>query len=100
MPASQEIRVVAEATPKPGKEAELHQLLSSWVEPTRQEAGCLFYYLTERKDTPGVLVFVEGWESEEALHAHLSMDFLKSGFIQAEPLLVEPIKISILNLIK
>lgn len=55
---------------KPGKEAELEALLQTLVEPTRQEPGCLQYDLHVDIKEPRRFVFIERWESQEALAGH------------------------------
>lgn len=55
---------------KPGEEAKLEALLQTLVEPTRQEPGCLQYDLHVDIKEPRRFVFIERWESEEALAGH------------------------------
>lgn len=65
-------RVIARFRAKAGKEAELRALLMGLIEPTRREAGCYRYELLVRQEEPGELVFVEEWQDEDALEAHLA----------------------------
>ena len=65
-----QVSVVAIMTPTPGREAELAEVLLALVPPTRQESGCLRYDLLRDPDRPGVLVFLEDWESRAAHRAH------------------------------
>jgi quinol monooxygenase YgiN len=73
-----EVAVVAIFVAKPGKEEELRQVLEANVEPTRKERGALQYDLHRDIDEPRRFIFVERWESEDALEAHG-----KSAHIQA-----------------
>ena len=41
------------------------------VEPTRRESGCIQYELLQNQEDPTDFVFVEEWESEVRLNAHL-----------------------------
>jgi quinol monooxygenase YgiN len=54
--------------PKPDRADEVRQLLSSLVEPTRQEEGNLQYHLHEHED--GRLFLYEVWRSQEDLDRH------------------------------
>ena len=65
-----EVAVVAISVAKPGCEAQLQQALQALIEPTRRESGVLQYELHHDLAEPRRFVFVELWESEEALAAH------------------------------
>jgi quinol monooxygenase YgiN len=65
-----EIAVVAISVAKPGYEEQLRQALEGLVGPTRQEQGALQYDLHRDVQEPCRFVFVERWESQEALAVH------------------------------
>jgi quinol monooxygenase YgiN len=65
-----EIAVVAISVAKPGYEEQLRQALEGIVGPTRKEPGALQYDLHRDVQEPRRFVFVERWESQEALAAH------------------------------
>jgi len=65
-----EVSVVAISVAKPGSEARLREALTALIEPTRREPGVLQYELHHDLSEPRRFVFVERWESEEALAAH------------------------------
>ncbi|MGF6956173.1 putative quinol monooxygenase [Paraburkholderia youngii] len=73
-----EIAVVAISVAKPGHEELLREALEGIVGPTRKEAGVLQYDLHRDVQEPRRFVFVERWESQDALAAHA-----KSAHIQA-----------------
>ncbi|NML32231.1 putative quinol monooxygenase [Paraburkholderia antibiotica] len=73
-----EIAVVAISVAKPGCDEQLRVTLEGIVGPTRNEAGVLQYDLHRDVQEPRRFVFVERWESQEALAAHA-----KSAHIQA-----------------
>ena len=54
--------------PKPERADEVRQLLTSLVEPTRQEDGNLAYHLHEQED--GRFFLYEVWRSKEDLDLH------------------------------
>ncbi|MET9403370.1 putative quinol monooxygenase [Kitasatospora sp. NPDC002965] len=75
---SQPFTLVGTARPRPDRAEELKELLLSFVEPTRQEAGCLEYHFHEDRQEPGVFVFYEAWRSEADLDAHLALPHMRA----------------------
>ncbi|MGF6814898.1 quinol monooxygenase YgiN [Paraburkholderia atlantica] len=73
-----EIAVVAISVAKPGHEELLREALEGIVGPTRKEAGVLQYDLHRDVQEPRRFVFVERWESQDALAVHA-----QSAHIQA-----------------
>jgi quinol monooxygenase YgiN len=65
-----EIAVVAISVAKPGYEEQLREVLEGIVEPSRKDQGALQYDLHRDVQEPRRFVFVERWESREALAAH------------------------------
>ena len=65
------IRVVAHLTSRPDTIADTRRALEGFVDPTRVEAGCIYYELMQNNDDPTDFTFVEEWESNETLDAHL-----------------------------
>ncbi|MFF9912841.1 putative quinol monooxygenase [Streptomyces sp. NPDC013457] len=75
---TQPFALVGTARPKPERVEELKQLLLSFVEPTRQESGCLEYHFHEDRDDPGVFLFYEAWRSQADLDAHLALPHMQA----------------------
>ncbi len=65
------LHVVAILHARPGREAELRELLEGLVEPTRAEAGCISYHLHSNDSDPAEFIFTEEWAEGAALEAHL-----------------------------
>ncbi|MDP9865621.1 MULTISPECIES: putative quinol monooxygenase [Streptosporangium] len=63
------------ARPRPERAAELRELLLSFVEPTRQEAGSLEYHVHEEAD--GSFFLYEVWRSQEDLDRHMELPHMK-----------------------
>ena len=82
--------VVATITAKPGKEQEVKDLLSSIIEPTRAEDGCVVYTLHQGTEDPATFVFYENWTSAEALGTHLASPMLQDGLAALGPLVAGP----------
>ncbi|MEK9140934.1 MAG: putative quinol monooxygenase [Nitrospirota bacterium] len=66
------LRVIARAKATPDQIAQVREILSALVEPTRREPGCLSYELLQNSADPTDFVFVEQWVSAEAEQAHFS----------------------------
>ena len=85
------VRVVARFIALPDHQEELRLILTDLVEPTRQEDGCISYELLQNQEDPTDCVFVEEWESEALLNAHLEsphineVDAKLDGLLAAEP---------------
>jgi quinol monooxygenase YgiN len=71
-----EIAVVAISVAKPGFEEKLREAAEGIVGPTRNERGALQYDLHRDLREPRRFVFVERWESEDALAAHAKSDHI------------------------
>jgi quinol monooxygenase YgiN len=88
--------VVARAVAKPGKEAELRNLLSGMLSPTRAEDGCNFYRLFEAHE-PGRFYFYELWASETALNDHAASEHFQHMQHKLKEVLREPFEISLVR---
>jgi quinol monooxygenase YgiN len=64
------IYVIATLKIRPGTLEALANLAQPLIVGTRAEAGCLLYDLTASITDPETAVFLEKWESREALQAH------------------------------
>ncbi|OUC15800.1 MAG: antibiotic biosynthesis monooxygenase [Alkalinema sp. CACIAM 70d] len=78
------IRVVAHVIAKPDQIEALKALTLSILEPTRQESGCIQYELHQNLQDPTDFTFIEEWESEAALEAHLQTPHLQAAMAQLD----------------
>jgi len=85
-----EIVIVASIKARPGKEDETREALGGLVAPTHAEDGCILYSLHQGAADTTRFVFVERWESQEALDAHLGSDHIAAVLAKADELLSEP----------
>ena len=74
------LRVVAHVHSRPEKIAETKALLMSLIAPTRKEAGCITYELLQDNADPSRFCFVEEWQSDAALEAHLKSPHIAAAF--------------------
>src|SRR5258708_2783071 len=66
------LTVIAAFQARPGKEAELREVLISLIAPTRKEAGCVNYDCHQSPDDASKFLFHENWASKAHLDAHLA----------------------------
>ena len=74
---TQHVGVVALIEVEPGQEAVLEEAAQACITLTRQEAGCLDYALHRDRAEASRFVFVENWETEAALDAHMQTAHLR-----------------------
>ena len=72
------IYVVATLTVKPETRAELIAGALVCIAETRKEAGNLAYDMHESVTDPAKMVFVEQWESVDALEPHRKSDHMRA----------------------
>ncbi|MEW6211281.1 MAG: putative quinol monooxygenase [Acidobacteriota bacterium] len=80
------LRVVARIIARPDKVEELRSLLAGLIEPTRKEPGCISYELLQNRHDPVDLTFVEEWESDAALDAHLATEHIREALAKVPKL--------------
>ncbi len=76
------LKIIASITAKASDVDFIKQEALKLIEPTKKENGCIEYQLFENKDDSNNIIFVETWESEEALELHLQSEHLLS-FVKA-----------------
>jgi quinol monooxygenase YgiN len=89
--AKDTLRVVARVKARPGKVNELLSVLSSLVEPTCKEPGCLKYELLQNNEDPTDFTLIEEWQNNAALETHFATEHFKDALtklpnlVAAEP---------------
>ncbi len=73
------VRVVARFKALPDKANDVGAVLTTLIEPTRKEAGCVLYELWQNRADETDFTFVEEWESDAALDAHAASPHLKDA---------------------
>lgn len=87
------LTVFAEIVAKPGKEEDVRRHLLDFVQPTRQEKGCVQYDLHVSEDEPGRFFFYENWDSAADLDAHAESAHISAFRSIAPGLLAQPTRI-------
>jgi quinol monooxygenase YgiN len=80
------LRVVARLVALPDKVEELKVILIGLIEPTRAEKGNLKYQLLQNRADPTDFTFVEEWETEADLEAHLKSTHIQTAIGQLDNL--------------
>ena len=73
------LSVVAVITAKPGSEDAVREAMKGLVGPTREEAGCLSYDLSESSSAPGTFVTVEEWNDPSDLDKHMQTEHIQGA---------------------
>ena len=89
--AKDTLRVVARVKARPGKANELQSVLSSLIEPTCKEPGCLKYELLQNNEDPTDFTLAEEWKNNTALESHFATKHFKDALTKLPNLVaVEP----------
>ena len=89
--AGDTLNVIARIKARPEKVNELRSVLSSLIEPTCKEPGCLSYKLLQNNEDPTDFTLVEEWQSNAALESHFATKHFKDAvaklpsLVAAEP---------------
>jgi len=92
-----EIRVIARALARTGKEQQLRNTLLGMLVPTRAERGCRLYELYESSNNKGLFYFYEKWESQEALDRHTKTPHYKQLSQDIRTLLQGAFEVNVLD---
>lgn len=91
------IYVVATASVKPDKREDFMTGARACIAETVKEAGCILYDCHASVGDPGRFVFVEKWESRDALMAHAKSDHLRAWRKLSADYITTPTKVEIVT---
>ncbi len=94
-----EVRIVAEATAKPGKADALRAALLAMIPPSVAEPGCVAYELHEDRAEAGHFVFVERWTDAAAFAFHTATPHFQALGPQIADLVAAPPKLTQLQVV-
>jgi len=80
--AEDTLRVIARVKARPGKVNGLLSVLTSLVEPTRKEPGCISYTLLQNNEDPTDFALVEEWQSSTVLQSHFGAKHFKDALVK------------------
>ena len=87
------ILALIELTPTPDKREQILECLRFSVDRLGGKPGCLSSGVYQADDEKGTILYLERWESEEALHRHIQSN-LYLGVLNAMDLAMEPREIT------
>ena len=94
------LRVIARVKARADKVDELRSVLSSLVEPTQKEPGCLSYNLLQNNEDPTDFTLVEEWESNTALESHIAAKHFKDAQVKLAGLVAAKTDIRLYHLVR
>ncbi len=80
--AEETLKVIAKIKARPGKVNELLSVLSSLIEPTRKEPGCIRYELMQNNEDPEDFALIEEWKNSGALQSHFATKHFKEALVK------------------
>jgi quinol monooxygenase YgiN len=91
-----QVRLIARAVAKQGKQDEVRKVLQRMLAPTHAEQGNVFYELFESHEG-GRFFFNELWQSQEALDRHAASPHFRMLEEETRDLLTGPLEINLLT---
>lgn len=73
---------ILKAKTRPEKAEAFELLFRAYVEPSRQEPGCIEYHMLRDKEDPSLFVFYEVWASKADLDVHSALPHMREFFEQ------------------
>ena len=77
---SEQYAFVLKAKTRPEMAEAFETLFRAYVEPSRQEPGCIEYHMLRDKADPSLFVFFEVWASKAALDVHSALPHMAEFF--------------------
>jgi quinol monooxygenase YgiN len=93
------VRAIAHLTACPDRAEDLNALLTSLLEPTRREAGCLRFELLQNRETPTEFAIVSEWQSERAVQDHIGTSYARRALERLPELLAGPMDLRFYHLV-
>jgi quinol monooxygenase YgiN len=84
------IVVVGRVRTDSDKRAELVRIGTRVASASRQEPGCISYQVCQDKEDEDAFVFIEQWESDEALQAHFTTPHISEFMAAIQATIVGP----------
>lgn len=86
---SEERHIICRVRCKPEDRERVRELMLEYVEPARQEPGCLYYDIFQEQNDPDVFYILDGWANQAAVDAHVEHPNVPRVNALLHPLLVE-----------
>jgi quinol monooxygenase YgiN len=94
----EDVHAIALLNARSDKTEELNSLLTSLLEPTRQESGCIRFELTQNRATPTEFAIVSQWHNEQAVQDHIGTGYAQRAMSRLPELLADPMDLRFYHL--
>ena len=91
------IHILARITVKPESAAAARDILTTLVNASRKEPGCIDYQLLQKADAPHVFQTFELWADQGSVDAHMAAPNVGAAIAAAGPLFTAPPEILAFN---
>lgn len=88
MNKTNEIHIICRLRCQPRNHDRVRELLLEYVEPARQEPGCLYYHIFQERDDPNAFYILDGWRDRQAVDDHVQHPNVLRVNQLIEPLLI------------
>ncbi|HYY27078.1 MAG TPA: putative quinol monooxygenase [Chthoniobacterales bacterium] len=85
------VHAIAHLHARPEKTEELKALLTSLLEPTHQETGCIRFELMQNRVSPTEFSIVSEWHNERAVKDHIGTSHAQRAMSELPELLASPL---------
>jgi quinol monooxygenase YgiN len=96
---SEQYGFILHAHTKPEKSEAFQALFSSYVEPSRKEAGCIEYHMLRDREDPTLFIFYEIWQTKAHLDVHSALPHMASFFEQRMDYLQRDFEIRMIDML-
>lgn len=72
---------------KPGNELLVKEIVSTLIDPTRKELGCIKYDVYYSNENPSKIILHEFWKDEKAHDFHMTMPYVQAWQVRKNELL-------------
>ena len=76
----EQIAFILKAKTRPEMADAFENLFRPYVEPSRQEPGCIEYHMLRDQQDPSLFVFFEVWADQAALDVHSALPHMAAFF--------------------
>ncbi|WP_421021683.1 putative quinol monooxygenase, partial [Klebsiella pneumoniae] len=77
---TEQIAFILKAKTRPEMADAFENLFRPYVEPSRQEPGCIEYHMLRDQQDPSLFVFFEVWADQAALDVHSALPHMAAFF--------------------
>ncbi len=69
---------ILKAKTHPERADAFERLFRAYVEPSRQEPGCIEYHMLRDQQDPSLFIFFEVWASEHDFNTHMALPHMRT----------------------